>query len=94
MNKGFYEDLDTNFAMACKLSELNFSHDKLIELLKTGNIPEKQIAAMQLDTILNENEAKILIDNLTGCDGKIREAVALKINQLLHQNKGQWKLQK
>ena len=67
------------------MSQKDFSHEELIELLKNGNIPQKQLAAMSLDGV-NENESKILISNLTGCDGKIREAVALKINQLLHQD--------
>ena len=83
LNKGFYIDLDTNFQEACEMSEREFSHEELIELLKNGNIPQKQIAALKLDYILNQEEANILINNLTGCDGKIREAVALKISNLL-----------
>ena len=87
LNTGFYKDLDTNFETACEMSEREFTHEELIELLKNGNIPEKQIAALRLESIKNENDAKILIGNLTGCDGKIREAVALKINTLLQINK-------
>ena len=55
-------------------------------MLKNGNIPQKQIAALKIETINTEQDAQILLDNLTGCDGKIREAVALKINQLLRKN--------
>ena len=55
-------------------------------MLKNGNIPEKQIAAMKLSKIQSAEEAKFLLNNLTGCDGKIREAVALKINQLINQD--------
>ncbi len=83
MNNGFYKDLDTNFEIAYELAEKNFSHSELINMLNCGNIPQKQIAALKLDTLLNKEDAKILFSNLTGCDGKIREAVALKINQLL-----------
>lgn len=83
MNTGFYKDLDTNFELACEMSEQEFSRDELIKLLKNGNIPEKQIAALRLNKIFNLEEATVLINNLTGCDGKIREAVALKINQLV-----------
>lgn len=86
MNTGFYIDLDTNFEQAYEMSKKHFSHIELIELLKNGNIPQKQIAALKLDKIESYNEAEILVANLTGCDGKIREAVALKINQLLIQN--------
>lgn len=87
MNTGFYKDLDTNFQEACEMSEREFSHEELIQLLENGNIPQKQIAALKLDCIFNQEEADILINNLTGCDGKIREAVALKINNLLHSDK-------
>ncbi len=83
MNTGFYKDLDTNFEQACILCEKEFTHAELIELLKTGNIPQKQIAALELNEVNSLEEAEILISNLTGCDGKIREAVALKIYQLL-----------
>ena len=83
LNTGFYRDLDTNFEQALAMSERNFSHEELINMLKNGNIPEKQIAALKLDTVMNQKEADILINNLTGCDGKIREAVALRINLLL-----------
>ena len=86
MNTGFYKDLDTNFEAAFELSEKEYSQDELIELLKNGNIPQKQIAALKLETLRNTDEAEILIGNLTGCDGKIREAVALKINELLRQD--------
>lgn len=83
MNTGFYKDLDTNFEQALEMSEKDFSHSELIDLLKNGNIPQKQIAALRLDGINSKEEADILVSNLTGCDGKIREAVALKVNQLL-----------
>ena len=83
MNTGFYKDLDTNFAQACEMIEQNFSHKELIELLKDGNIPQKQMAALKFDRVNNQLDAEALINNLTGCDGKIREAVALKISNLL-----------
>ncbi|MCQ2754819.1 MAG: hypothetical protein MJ231_07210 [bacterium] len=86
MNTGFYKDLDTNFQMACELSEKEYSHNELIGLLKNGNIPEKQIAALRLDSVDTTSELAVLLDNLTGCDGKIREAVALKIYTCLNSN--------
>jgi hypothetical protein len=85
LNTGFYENLDTNFKEAFEMVQKEFSHDELISMLQNGNIPQKQIAALRLDDIFSANEANILIKNLTGCDGKIREAVALKIRQLLPQ---------
>ena len=82
-NCGFYNDLDTNFDQACKLSNKSFTHNELIELLKNGNIPEKQIAALKFDYVKDTNDTIALLNNLTGCDGKIREAIALKINEIL-----------
>ncbi len=86
LNKGFYKDLDTNFEQALELIEKDYSHSELIELLITGNIPQKQMASLRLERLTNINDANILVSNLTGCDGKIREAVALKINYLLNRN--------
>ncbi len=85
MNSGFYKDLDTNFEEALKMSAQEFSHQELLEMLQNGNIPQKQLAAMRLDKINNQTDADILISNLTGCDGKIREAVALRINNFLRE---------
>jgi len=83
LNNCFYKDLDTNFEKACELAGKDFSHEELVNMLKNGTIPEKQISALKFDFVSSENDAKLLIDNLTGCDGKIREAVASKIYQLL-----------
>ena len=83
MNIGFYKDLDTNFEQACLLSQQVLSHYELLDLLQNGNITQKQIAALRLDNILTVEEASIFISNLTGCDGKIREAVAFKLYQLI-----------
>ena len=85
MNIGFYKDLDTNFEQACYLCEKNFTHEELVNMLKSGNIPEKQIAALMFDKVLTDDDANILISSLTGCDGKIREAVAFKIYQITSQ---------
>lgn len=84
MNTGFYEDLDINFEQAYELIDKNISHDLLLDFLKNGNIVQKQIAAIQFDEVKDSLDAEALISNLTGCDGKIREAVAFKINQLLN----------
>lgn len=76
-------NLDENFQEALELSNTDFSHNELLEFLKTGTIVQKQFAALSLDTINNLSEGEILVSNLTGCDGKIREAVSLKIHSLL-----------
>lgn len=83
MNNTYYETLDKNFKEAVALVEKDHSHDELIELLKHGNIPQKQLAAMRLDTINTPDEFDILLSNLTGQDGKIREAVSLRLADFL-----------
>lgn len=75
--------LDENFDFACELSEKEFTHEELLEMLNNGNIAERQIAALKFDKVESEIDALALMNNLTGCDGKIREAVALRINQLV-----------
>ena len=82
-NSEYYEDLDLNFNEAYKLCKQDFSHDELLNMLKNGNIPQKQIAALKFDYINDTKDAEALITNLTGCDGKIRETVAHKINYFL-----------
>lgn len=76
---GYCRTPDENFKLACSLIDKNQNHNELIAMLKTGNIAEKQIAALKLDTLCSKDEAQTLVDNLTGQDGKIREAVSLKI---------------
>ncbi|MBR6127627.1 hypothetical protein IKQ21_08085 [bacterium] len=83
LNNCFYESLDTNFEKAYSMSEQNYSHHEIVDMLKNGNITQKQIAALRLDCVYDENEANIILSNLTGCDGKIREAVAYTINKIL-----------
>ena len=31
-NNGFYKDLDSNFKLACELSEQSYTHDKLLNI--------------------------------------------------------------
>ncbi len=81
--KGYYNTLDENFNIAYKLINTHQSHDELIYMLENGNIVEKQLAALKLDNILDSNEAQVLINNLTGQDGKVREAVSAKIAELM-----------
>lgn len=83
MNNTYYETLDKNFNMALELINKELSHNELINLLKKGNIAEKQLAALRLETITSNEDALVLIENLTGQDGKIREAVSLRINEFM-----------
>ncbi len=84
MNTGFYKD--NNFEKAYLLCGQVFEHSELIQMLRSGNIPEKQIAVLKFDWVKNKEDADALMGNLTGCDGKIREAAAFKIKSILSED--------
>lgn len=84
MNSCYYETLEENFKEALALCETNFSHNELMDMLQNGNIPQKQIAALKLTDITSEQDAEILLANLTGQDGKIREAVSIKLDEFMN----------
>ena len=87
MNTGYYENLSENFNQAVQLLQEDYSHEQLIELLKTGNIVQKQFGALRLTTVKSVDDATVLISNLTGQDGKIREVVSLRLKEFLADNK-------
>lgn len=74
---------DENFNLAANLCEQNYDYQRLIRFLENGNVMEKQLAALEIQGIKSKTDAMILVSNLTQQDGKIREAVAFKINQLI-----------
>ena len=76
-------NFNNNIELAYLLCEKQYSHNELINMLNNGSNIEKQIAALKLDSVYDIEEAQILLNNLTGTDGKIRESVALKINSIL-----------
>lgn len=86
MNPCYEESVDKNFSRAVELCSNNFSRDELFAFLQNGNMPEKQFAALEIDSVQTQQEADILMDNLTGCDGKIREAVAFKLGEIVPDN--------
>lgn len=83
MNNSYYETLDENFTQALKFYEEDYTHRELIEMLKCGNLIQKQIAALRLENIESVEDARVLISNLTGQDGKVREAVSLKLDEFM-----------
>ena len=84
LNNTYYQTLDENFKEALTLCEKEFTHEELIEMLKNGNIPQKQIAALKLTSITSESDASTLLSNLTGQDGKIREAISIKLDEFMN----------
>lgn len=85
MNSDFkyYETVDENFQKAIELYENEFSHQELINLLNTDKVVDKQVGALRLETITSEEDAQVLINNLTGQDGKVREAVSFKLKEFM-----------
>lgn len=90
MNSDSFETLiekhNLDFNTALNIYENNYSHEDLIEFLKSGSVAQKQAAALKLETINNQNEAQIFIQNLTGCDGKIREAISFRLPEFVKKN--------
>ncbi len=86
-SNSYYKTLDENFNQAINLLEKDLSQLEIIELLKHGNIAQKQIAALKIEQLNSVDEAIILTRNLVGQDGKIREAVALKFLEFSENDK-------
>lgn len=90
LNKNNLENLNTkyiqDFNTALSMYEIEYTDNELIEFLKKGSIVEKQIATLKLSQINSKENAEIFINNLTGCDGKIREAVSFRLKEFISQN--------
>lgn len=83
LNNSYYETLDENFNHALNLFEKELSQEEILNYLKNGNILQKQISALKIKNLNNKSDALTLVQNLVGQDGKIREAVSLKILELI-----------
>lgn len=77
------EKYKQDFNMALNIYENDYSHDELITFLKEGSVAEKQAAAIKLDKLLSKYDVEIFMQNLTGCDGKIREAVSFRLPEFI-----------
>lgn len=86
MNNNNLKKDNQDFNQALNIYENNYSHEDLINYLKDGSVAQKQAAALKLDCLKNENDAEILMSNLTNCDGKIREAVSFRLNDFMSVN--------
>lgn len=64
----------------CFEPNLNSNYETLINQLSSEDIKVKHYAVLELEEIRSEADAKLLVLNLVGQDGKIREAIAFKIN--------------
>lgn len=68
----------------CFEQNIKYNYEDLINFLTSSNIKEKHFAVLELEEIRSVDDAKLLVSNLVGQDGKIREAVAFKINEFYH----------
>ena len=83
MESDYEQTLDENFNKALELCSNEYCYEDLIGFLKSGNIPEKQFAALEISEIKTQDDAGVFLSNLINCDGKIREAVAQKFSELV-----------
>lgn len=75
----------SNFDDSFKFFERELTQEELYAFLKTGNLAEKQLACIRIEKCTSEEEAQILMENLTGIDGKVREAVSFKLRSFTAQ---------
>ena len=68
---------------AAQLCEQSYTHNEIISVMKTENDFEKQICMLKLNKLQNQEEAELLVFQLTGHHGLIREAAAIKINEFI-----------
>ena len=66
MNEILTEKHKQDFNTALNIYENTYSHEQLIEFLKTGSVAEKQAATIKLDIISTQNDATVFMSNLTG----------------------------
>lgn len=76
-----------NFDRALDLCSRKSSYEELIMLLRSDKVVDKQIAALFLDTIKSSQDAALLVSNLTGQDGKVREVVSCKLKEFMENPK-------
>lgn len=61
-----------------------FTHSEIIQLLKSSDDIAKQACILNMDRINDNEEAELLIQNLTDQSTPIRETCAFKINQFMN----------
>ncbi len=79
--------LEEDFNTALNIYNKNLKYEDLIKNLAGSDIVKKQFSALHLDIIKSSQDAMILVNNLSGEDSRIREAIGLKINELIKKPK-------
>lgn len=80
------QNLNTDFNTALNIYENDYSYEDLIEFLQNGTVAEKQASVLKLKKLACTDDAHILMHNLTGCDGKVREAVSYRLPEFVREN--------
>lgn len=79
------EENISNFESCCEFFETEYSQAELYEFLKSGSLAERQLACLRINELETDEQAEILMENLTGIDGKVREAVSFKLLSFIPQ---------
>lgn len=80
-----YENNIKMLSLAYKYCQENFLHDEIIEILSGDDDIKKQLCLIELDCVNSQKEADILVWNLTGKSGPVRETASFKILDLIFQ---------
>ena len=81
-----YEKNMNMLSEAVNYCEENFLHDDLINALYTDNDLKKQLCLIELKAVYNQEEADIIVFNLTNHSGPVREAASYAILDLIKNN--------
>lgn len=79
---------EKNMAMLAQAMEYcyeDLSHQDLINVLLSDNDLKKQLCIIKIQQLNSQAEADILVSNLTGKSGPIRETISFKILELIKQ---------
>ena len=71
------------FEKAFKLCNKEYKMQEIFDVLTQNDDVEKQIAILKLENLHAVAQANLLVSHLTGQDGPIREAVAIKLRELI-----------
>ena len=78
-----YENNMKNLKHAINCCDEVFSHEELINELLSDDDIKKQLCIIEIKEIKSQKEADILVYNLTGKSGPVREAASFKILELI-----------
>lgn len=81
----YSEENISDFDECCKFFEEDVSQEELYNWLRNGDIAQKQLSCVRIENCGTAEQAEILMNNLTGIDGKVRETVSFKLKTFVAQ---------